>query len=97
MNPELGFPAHAPLRVHPVHILDDEDFLLVDLWQACRGGEISGLVSGMAAGAIVSGPIGGHLPEPGGVLDQVNCVVEGLAVIESAFLAVKPKPGKNDG
>lgn len=97
MSDALGFPAEAPLRVHPAYLLDEEDFLLVDLWASCRGGEITGTIGGMAAGAIGSAPIGGRLPESGGVLDQVNCTMESLAVIEATFQALKPKPGEKGG
>lgn len=51
----------------------------------------------MAAGAIMSGPIGGHLPESGGVLDQANCTLESLAILEAAYQAIKPKPGDKGG
>lgn len=83
--------------MHPSYLLDEDDYLLVDLWSACRGGEVAGAIGGMAAGAIGSAPIGGHLPESGGVLDQVNCTMESLAVIEAAFQALKPKPGEKSG
>ena len=77
-----------------MHLLDDLDYLLVDLWQRCRGGSVTGEIRGMAAGAIVSDPIGGHLPESGGVLDQANCTMESLAVLEAAYQAIRPKPGQ---
>ncbi|MEO6434867.1 MAG: hypothetical protein ABIP55_03775 [Tepidisphaeraceae bacterium] len=75
-----------------MHVVDEEDRLLVTLWAQCRGGEVTGRIGGMAAGIIVSGPIGAILPETGGMLDQVNCTMESLAVIEAAFQALKPKP-----
>lgn len=95
MNADLGFPPDAPLRIHPVHILDADDYALVDLWQACRGGEVSGQIVGMAAGFIGSRPLGGHLPESGGVLDQAACTMASLAVIEAAYQAVRPRPGRS--
>ena len=91
MSPALGFPDWAPLRVHPMHLIDEDDRLLVALWSQCRGGEVTGRIGGMAAGIIVSGPIGAILPEAGGMLDQANCTMESLAVIEAAFQALKPK------
>lgn len=82
--------------MHPVHILDEEDFLLVGLWQSCRGGTVTGRSGGMAPGMIASDPIGGHLPEAGGVLDQANCTMESLAVIETVHQALQIKPGERE-
>jgi hypothetical protein len=79
-----------------MHVIDREDELLLDLWQRCRGGNVTGQIGGMAAGIILSDPIGGHLPEAGGVLDQANCTMESLAIIEAAYQALRPRPGRKD-
>jgi hypothetical protein len=50
----------------------------------------------MAAGIILSDPIGGHLPEAGGLLDQANCTMESLAIIEAAYQELRPRPGRKD-
>jgi hypothetical protein len=87
VNAALGWPETAPLRVHPLHLIEPVDLLLVDLWRRCRGGE--------------PGPFGGGgpgpLPEAGGVLDQAVCTMESLAVIEAAYQAVRPKPARRSG
>lgn len=78
--------------MHPAYILDEEDYLLVELWARCRGAEVNGMIGGMAAGMIASGPIAGRLPESGGLLDQANCTLESLAILEAAYQVLKPKP-----
>jgi hypothetical protein len=74
-----------------MYLVDREDELLLNLWQRCRGGSVTGQIGGMAAGILLSDPIGGHLPEAGGVLDQANCTMESLAILEAAYQALRPR------
>ncbi|HSF93784.1 MAG TPA: hypothetical protein VLA52_02075 [Thermohalobaculum sp.] len=55
----------AALRVHPAHVIDDEDLLLLELWRAGDGGLMGG----------------GPLPEAGGLLDQAAATLASLAVL----------------
>lgn len=70
--PEIGWPG---LRVHPSHILDADDRVLVELYQMWRGG------------GYASGP----LPFAGGAADQPACVMAAFAVMAAAERALKPE------
>lgn len=66
------------LRVHPVHILDDEDLALLQAWQLWRARD--GLAPGMAGVLVMPGQR--LLPFAGGVLDQPACVLDCLHVMD---------------
>lgn len=70
--PEIGWPE---LRVHPRHLLDEEELALLEIFQEWRAG-----MGGR-----------GHLPFAGGSADQPALVMDALAVIESATQALEPK------
>lgn len=63
--PEIGWPE---LRVHPVHLLEPEDHLLLELLHSSSAG--------------LAGP--GHLPGVGGVMDQAACTWASLGVMRRA-------------
>lgn len=73
--PALGYPEQAPLRVHPLHLVGDEDRLAWQLYCEWRGG-------GMAAGA---------LPEAGGTLDQACCTMASFAWLGHVERLLKPE------
>ncbi len=76
--PEIGWPE---LRIHPLHLLDEEDFVLLQLWRASQGG--------------LSGP--GPLPEAGGLLDQPACVMACFDVMSAAEAAIKKAVRREHG
>lgn len=69
--PELGI---ADLRVHPKHLLDDVDYVLVELWRAWRGTEMGR----------------GPLPFAGGMAEQPSCVMAAFGVMEDAAHKLAP-------
>lgn len=85
------------LRIHPVHLLDDEDRLLLELWRAWRGPPAFAPVGvmGMGGGMIKPvevGRLGGALPFAGGSAEQPSCVMDALLVMEAAASRLKATP-----
>lgn len=73
--PEIGWPE---LRVHPLHILDEEDLAMLSLFQEWRPG---------MAGR-------GHLPFSGGSAEQPALVMDALAIMENAAQLLEKKSGE---
>lgn len=74
MLPALGYPAAAPLRVHPMHLVDAECQAVWRLYQEWRGG-------GMAAGA---------LPFRGGTAEQPAALMAAFAILAETEQMLKP-------
>lgn len=56
-------------------MLDGDDLVLLELWQAFRGG-------GFGAGP---------LPAPGGMMDQPACVMAAFNILSATAAKLKPK------
>jgi hypothetical protein len=76
--PEIGW---DEINVHPFHLLDEDDLLLLEMWRAWQGG--------------MAGP--GPLPEPGGLMDQPACVIASFHIMSAAEVALKPSRPKDHG
>jgi hypothetical protein len=72
---QIGWP---DLRVHPIHLLDEEDLAILALFQEWRSG-----MSGR-----------GHLPFAGGAAEQPALVMDALAVIDAAVQLLERRPGE---
>ena len=48
------------------------------------------MIGGMAGGVI---PVAGHLPEPGGVLDQGAWLMDAFDLLEAAEARIRPPTG----
>lgn len=70
--PSIGIPE---LRVHPAHLTDDADVLLIEMWRAFTGG-----LGGR-----------GPLPFAGGYADQPACVMAAFRILSNAEDALNPK------
>lgn len=71
--PEQGWPV---LRVHPVHLLDDDDLACVEIWRAWRG-------DGAGNGRL--------LPFAGGSAQQPAALMSALRHMDAAFAEMIPK------
>jgi hypothetical protein len=67
---------HAVLRVHPRHLLSDEDRVLLDLWLLYRRDGMGGV---------------GHLPYQGGSAQQPSAVMRALDTMDVADSRVRAK------
>ena len=73
----LGYTEDEPLRVHPVHLVDDECRLLWRLYQEYRGGGFGG----------------GPLPEPGGSLHQAAKTMDAFDLMAKVEADLRPNKG----
>lgn len=78
--------------MHPAHLLDQEDRLVLDLWLAWRGGQ----VAAASLGGMMQARIPGHLPFGGGVAEQPACLMAAFAVMDAAADLITPV-GRGDG
>lgn len=60
--------------MHPMHLVDAEVLIAVELAHALEGGGLGG---------------GGPLPEPGGYLDQAAATMASLAQLSGAFAKIR--------
>lgn len=74
----IGIPE---LKVHPMHLVDDDDLLILEMYRAYRGG--------MGA----TGP----LPEAGGYSDQPAYLMAAFAILAAADAAFRKKRERSSG
>ncbi len=67
---------HSILRVHPIHIVDEEDLALIEIWASWRRDSMGGA---------------GHLPFSGGYAEQPAALMKALEAMEGAAGRVKDK------
>ncbi len=67
---------HSILRVHPIHLVDEEDLPLIDIWAAWRRDGMGGA---------------GHLPFSGGYAEQPAALMKALESMDGAASRVREK------